>query len=86
MVRAMRGSLTLSLLPQERLKQEFTQEQRQQVADFYFNHYRTHISSKRSLADALASIPQVRRHPWAGTHSCVPGSRDIACRSCAEKL
>ncbi len=46
---------------QERLKQEFTKEQHRQVADFYFNHYRTHFMSKPSLADALASIPQVQR-------------------------
>ena len=57
----MPSSPTLRLLLQERLKQELTKEQRQQVADFYFNHYRTHIASKRSLADALASIPQVPR-------------------------
>ena len=63
----MPSSPTLRLLLQERLKQEFTKEQRQEVADFYFNHYRTHISSKRSLADALASIPQVP------AVLCVPG-------------
>ena len=73
----MPGAPTLRLPPQERLKQEFTQEQRQQVADFYFNHYRTHMSSKRSLADALASIPQVP------AHARVPGECGIVCRSCA---
>ena len=46
---------------QERLKQDFTKEQHRQVADFYFNHYRTHFMSKPSLADALASIPQVQQ-------------------------
>ena len=76
----MPSSPTLRLLLQERLKQEFTKEQRQEVADFYFNHYRTHISSKRSLADALASIPQVP------AVLCVPGECGIACRSCVEDL
>ncbi|KAK9838336.1 hypothetical protein WJX81_005496 [Elliptochloris bilobata] len=46
----------------ERLKQEFSTEQRQAVSDFYFNHYRTHFMSRRSLADALASIPQVNMY------------------------
>lgn len=52
---------------QERLKQDFTKEQHRQVADFYFNHYRTHFMSKPSLADALASIPQVQQ-----VRKCLP--------------
>ena len=38
-----------------------TEEQRREVSDFYFNHYRTHFRVWPQLADALASIPQARR-------------------------
>ena len=45
------------------------------MADFYFNHYRTHFTSRRSLADALASIPQVPapcvRAAWCARLLCV---------------
>ena len=66
---------------QERLKQDFTKEQHRQVADFYFNHYRTHFMSKPSLADALASIPQVPQVPHAvEIFTCM--TYDISCGDC----
>ena len=38
-----------------------TEEQRREVSDFYFNHYRTHFRVEPQLAEALATIPQARR-------------------------
>ncbi len=50
-----------------------TEEQRREVSDFYFNHYRTHFRVWPQLADALASIPQARRP--AARAACFPPGR-----------